>query len=209
MTAVTLKNKRSLPSKPSALKRRKHRKISVEAATTLCKLSKQQQGPAAFAAARCVSPLQEVSPVVTSVQNSNRKKKVRFSDMCNVKLKPVCEKDLYNSWYRGSDYFFFEKDRRRSIAAISLALAEGRILHPALTSGLEHDLSRTKQMARKYRTAYHAYLVLKQQHLQRRHGYTDPKELRSVSKLSSISHNGIQPQQRWTVPEEPSLQAER
>jgi hypothetical protein len=130
---------------------------------------------------------QQQQPVSSSNNSSNKKKRVSFATTATVRTRPVSDEDLQNSWYSHADYRHFERDRRETVSAVRAVNGDLSRLNPreCTVAGLERQLDGRQFVTRKIRTARHVQTVLEQQWQQRRRGYHDSQELRSVSELFS------------------------
>lgn len=118
---------------------------------------------------------------------SKKSKTVRFASTKRVMKLYRSREDLEKSWYHSTQYSEFDRERKRTVAAVHEAHGDLSCLDPTVftISGLEHHLYRQQMIERKAKTLNHVRSVLNQQCSNRCTGVHDPESLRYVSELFS------------------------
>jgi hypothetical protein len=90
-------------------------------------------------------------------------------------------------WYEVEEYNFFQKECRRTVAAIKKAKGELSTLDPTehCVRGLEQFLSVKQMVLRKKEAKRYIHVMMRQQYVQRRTGQSDPSRLQALSELFS------------------------
>jgi hypothetical protein len=115
------------------------------------------------------------------------KRSVNFSNMTRVATRPISQQELRTMWYEVEEYKFFQKDCRRTIAAIKKAKGELSTLDPTehCVRGLEQFLSVKQMVLRKKEAKRYIHVMMRQQYVQRRTGQSDPSRLQALSEIFS------------------------
>jgi hypothetical protein len=115
------------------------------------------------------------------------KRSVKFSNMTRVATRPISQQELRTMWYEVEEYKFFQKECRRTIAAIKKAKGELSTLDPTehCVRGLEQFLSVKQMVLRKKEAKRYIHVMMRQQYVQRRTGQSDPSRLQALSEIFS------------------------